>query len=276
MIKAVKIYIMAEVDCKHVVNDSSNTNSITKESIRQKVWTYLEENDLACFPRPVYHRIPNFKGANEAAAKVAELEEFKKAHVVKVNPDKPQENVRFLVLEANKTLLVPTPRLKTGLLNRITPPLGCNKNILRICSTSRGVKEYSVPVSLQSKIKIDLIITGSVAVSKTGLRIGKGEGYADMEYAMMRTVGAINENTVVVTTVHDCQVFDSLPLELFYEHDLPVDIIITPTKIIRCQPRLSKPKSINWSLITEEKFQEIPILRKLQTLQKENEFLTKT
>lgn len=237
---------------------------VSKESIRQEVWAYLEEKDIACFPRPVFHRIPNFKGAHEAAVKLATLEEFKRARTIKVNPDKPQESVRFFALEANKTLLVPTPRLRSGLLNRIIPPLGCGKHILRKCATSQGVKEYSEPVSLEAKIKIDLIVTGCVAVSLSGLRIGKGEGYADMEYAMMRSVGAVPEDTLVVATVHDCQVYKDLPKELFHEHDLSVDIIVTPTRIIRCEPRLPKPKGIFWSLITEEKFKAIPILRTLQ------------
>lgn len=39
-----------------------------------------------------------------------------------------------------------------------------------------------------------------------GWRIGKGEGYADMEYAMMVSMGAVQEDTPVVTIVHDCQV----------------------------------------------------------------------
>lgn len=39
-----------------------------------------------------------------------------------------------------------------------------------------------------------------------GFRIGKGEGYADMEYGMMVSMGAVNDSTVVVTVVHDCQV----------------------------------------------------------------------
>ncbi len=39
-----------------------------------------------------------------------------------------------------------------------------------------------------------------------GYRIGKGEGFADMEYAMMASMGAVCESTVVVTIVHDCQV----------------------------------------------------------------------
>lgn len=39
-----------------------------------------------------------------------------------------------------------------------------------------------------------------------GYRIGKGEGFADMEYAMMVAMGAVNESTVIATVVHDCQV----------------------------------------------------------------------
>ena len=34
----------------------------SKQSIRQKVWEFMERNDIANFPRPVYGRIPNFKG----------------------------------------------------------------------------------------------------------------------------------------------------------------------------------------------------------------------
>ncbi|KAF9801200.1 hypothetical protein SFRURICE_015542, partial [Spodoptera frugiperda] len=66
---------------------------VTKHSFRLKVWRHLESNGLAMFPRPVYNRIPNFKGAPEAAAKLAELDVFKNASTVKVNPDKPQEAV---------------------------------------------------------------------------------------------------------------------------------------------------------------------------------------
>lgn len=39
-----------------------------------------------------------------------------------------------------------------------------------------------------------------------GYRIGKGEGFADMEYALMTCMGAVGESTMVVTIVHDCQV----------------------------------------------------------------------
>jgi 5-formyltetrahydrofolate cyclo-ligase len=35
--------------------------SLTKSSIRENIWSYLEDNNIAQFPRPVFNRIPNFK-----------------------------------------------------------------------------------------------------------------------------------------------------------------------------------------------------------------------
>lgn len=43
-----------------------------------------------------------------------------------------------------------------------------------------------------------------------------------MEYAMMVTMGAVNHHTVVITTVHDCQIVD-IPDELTDDHDLMVN-----------------------------------------------------
>ena len=39
------------------------------------------------------------------------------------------------------------------------------------------------------------------------LRIGKGEGFADLEWALAASNhgGAVSKNTLVATTVHDCQ-----------------------------------------------------------------------
>ncbi|XP_072926454.1 methenyltetrahydrofolate synthase domain-containing protein isoform X2 [Hemitrygon akajei] len=233
---------------------------VTKWDIRQKVWDYMEENNLANFPRPVHHRIPNFKGAAQAAEKLPSLQEFKSTRIVKVNPDKPQENVRLLVLEARKTLLVPTPRLRTGLFNEIVPPPGASKEILRVCSTAQGVKDFSVPVRLDAKVHIDLVVVGSVAVSKEGWRIGKGEGFADLEYSMMVSMGSIDENTVVVTTVHDCQLLD-IPEELMDDHDLIVDYILTPTQVIKTDCKRSKPQGIIWSKVDSGMMKKIPILK---------------
>ncbi|XP_018523450.1 methenyltetrahydrofolate synthase domain-containing protein isoform X1 [Lates calcarifer] len=240
----------------------------SKWDIRQKVWDYIEEKNLANFPRPVHNRIPNFKGAFTACAKVSELQVFTKTPEVKVDPDKPLEGARLAVLQAQKTLLVPTPRLRTGLFNKITPPQGASKEQLRVCSSSQGVRDFSVPVDLDAKVKVDLVVVGSVAVSEKGLRIGKGEGYADMEYGMMASMGAVNESTVVVTIVHDCQVVD-IPEELIESHDLTVDYILTPTRVIKTNCQLPKPQGIIWTKLDTEKLEKIPILKKLRALEEQ-------
>uniref|UniRef100_A0A8C7HI57 Methenyltetrahydrofolate synthase domain-containing protein n=1 Tax=Oncorhynchus kisutch TaxID=8019 RepID=A0A8C7HI57_ONCKI len=240
----------------------------TKWDIREKVWDYIEAKNLANFPRPVHNRIPNFKGAHTACAKVSELQVFNETDEVKVDPDKPLEGARLAVLQARKTLLVPTPRLRTGLFNKIVPPEGASKEELRVCSTSQGVKEFSVPVGLDSKVQVDLLVVGSVAVSEKGYRIGKGEGFADMEYAMMLCMGAVTESTVVVTIVHDCQVVD-IPEDLIESHDITVDYILTPTRVIKTDCQRPKPQGIIWTKLNAEMLEKIPVLKKLRALEEE-------
>ncbi|XP_020844884.1 methenyltetrahydrofolate synthase domain-containing protein isoform X3 [Phascolarctos cinereus] len=240
---------------------------VSKQEIREKIWDYMEAQNIADFPRPVHHRIPNFKGSSHAAERLLHLQEFKMSRTVKVNPDAPQKNARFLALDGRKTLLVPTPRLRTGLFNKIVPPPGATKEILRKCATSQGVKNYSVPIGLDSRVLVDLIVVGSVAVSVKGWRIGKGEGYADMEYAMMVSMGAVREETPVVTIVHDCQVVD-IPEELLGDHDLTVDYILTPTRVIVTGCTRPKPQGIIWSMVSDEMMKRIPILKNLHFREK--------
>ncbi|XP_045047791.2 methenyltetrahydrofolate synthase domain-containing protein isoform X5 [Desmodus rotundus] len=241
---------------------------VSKQDIREQIWDYMESQNIADFPRPVHHRIPNFKGASRAAENFPRLPEFKTARTIKVNPDAPQKNARFFVLNSKKTLLVPTPRLRTGLFNRITPPPGATKDILRKCATAQGVRNYSVPVGLDSRVLVDLVVVGSVAVSEKGWRIGKGEGYADLEYAMMVSMGAVSQGTPVVTIVHDCQVID-IPEALLEGHDLTVDYILTPTRVIATGCARPKPAGVVWSKISGEMMGKIPILRNLRSREKQ-------
>lgn len=247
-----------------IANEEPLPEEVTKQGIRKKVWDYLEKHDLAHFPRPVHGRIPNFKGSQEAAQKLSELDVFKSASTVKVNPDKPQEAVRFLTLEAMKKLLVPIPSLRSGLFQHVQPPSDASKQELKVAASRRGLEQWGKPVGLDAKVKVDLVVLGSVAVSKEGYRIGKGEGYADLEFAMMMRMGAVSQETIVASTVHDCQVFDTLPAQLFKAHDVPVDIIVTPTQIIEISDRLPKPTGIIWSILSERRLHDIPILQTLR------------
>lgn len=240
-----------------------NKVEVSKYSFRRQVWTHFEKNGLVSFPRPVRGRIPNFHGALEAAAKLVELEEFNNACYVKVNIDKPQENVRILTLEKGKKLLVPSQRGKEAILMSVETE-NTDKTTVKAAVSRRGMLELGKPIELGTDIKIDMIVLGSVAVSREGHRIGKGEGFGDLEFAVLAEIGAVTENTLIVTTVHDCQVFDTLPHELFAEHDVPVDVIVTPTEIIRVANRLPKPKGILWNILSDRKMKLMAVLQPLR------------
>jgi 5-formyltetrahydrofolate cyclo-ligase len=129
------------------------------------------------------------------------------------------------------------------------------------------------------------VVVGSTAVCPdTGARVGKGEGFAELEWGILTQQGNLDADKVlVVTTVHDCQVFDPLnepwkslmaendnqeqtttPFGTLTQHDVPVDIIVTPTRIIRVPNRLPKPSGVFWDLLSPQKLSQIRVLQELK------------
>ena len=233
--------------------------SLEKERIREKVWRILEEKGVTRFPRPVFGRIPNFHGAKEAAQRLAATEEFRASRGAKVNPDAPQNPVRRLILEAGKRLIMPTPRLRGGFL--LLDPKRIPRSLYREAATIRGAFRLGTPLSPHELPHVDLIVCGSVAVTPQGLRIGKGGGYSEFEYAILREVGLVDEETPIATTVHNLQIVAEAPRE---EFDFTVDLIATPTRLLRARGRRFRPKGILWDRVSEERLEEIPLLKELR------------
>ena len=187
----------------------------------------MEERGIASFPRPIFRRIPNFVGAKKAAQNLKKLPEYKAAKVVFCNPDSPQRPIREMALRDGKKVVMATPRLSKGFL--LLNPSLIPKNRIFEASTIRGAFRYGRFVK-SSEVKVDLFIAGSVAVSMDGGRLGKGTGYSDKEYAILKDSGGLAPETLVVTTVHDAQIVEKIPQD---EWDVPVNVIVTPTRVIR-------------------------------------------
>jgi 5-formyltetrahydrofolate cyclo-ligase len=229
----------------------------TKAEIRKEIWDLLEKKKVVTFPLPVSGRIPNFIGANLAAQKLKELDAWRKARVIKSNPDSPQKSVREKALRQGKTVYMAVPRLRDErCFIKIDP-----KKILSVseASTIKGAFRYGEKVFPEELEKIDLIIVGSVAVNREGAKVGKGGGFSDLEYALAREYGIVDDSTPTVTTVHSLQIVDyEIPME---KHDVPMDYLITNNTIIKTDSPYKKPKGIHRDLLGN-KIEEIPILRK--------------
>ena len=192
-----------------------------------RVWRLMEEREIARFPRPVFDRIPNFVGAAKAAARLRELSEYRAAQTVCCNPDAPQRPVREMALKDEKVLFMATPRLQQGFL--ILDPNTISRSSIPKASTIRGAFKHG-RFAAPSEAKVELFVAGSVAVSLDGGRLGKGSGYSDKEYALLKESGGLSAKALVVTTVHDAQIVEEIPQDAW---DVRVDVIVTPTKTIR-------------------------------------------
>ncbi|HJU05382.1 MAG TPA: 5-formyltetrahydrofolate cyclo-ligase [Nitrospiraceae bacterium] len=229
----------------------------TKEQARQAVWDRLQSEGLARFPFPPHGRIPNFKGAQEAATRLFELPLFAPAKRIKVNPDAPQRYVREEALRRGITVYVPTPRLRAG-FKRLDPARVPSSNITEAASLSKG-RRWAEDVALADLPTMDAIVCGSVAVTRSGRRCGKGEGYSDLEYAILRELG--HPPVPVLTTVHAVQVVEDLPWEAT---DLPLSAIVTPAETIQITNPPPEPHGITWHLLTAQDYEEMPVLQELR------------
>ena len=238
---------------------------VSKASIRSEVWTKLQADGVTTSSTVFLNRIPNFKGTDEAAQRFSETDEFQRAKTICINADRAQDKIQYFTVQAKKTLLIQIPLLiRKGFLKAIKIPDDLPEERISKLTNRPAIGAYGKTVPLNEDKKVDIVVMGSVAVTKSGNRIGKGEGFADIEYAMMLKTGMLTPNTIVVTTVHDSQVYDTLPQELFKDHDVGVDLIVTPTQVIRVSPSPQKTAGINWSLLSNRRLKIFPILRQLR------------
>lgn len=228
-----------------------------KSRIRQRVWDRLEREGIARFPFPPHGRIPNFAGAEAAAARLFTHPLLERARSIKVNPDAPQLPVRRMALERGITVYMPTPRLRAGFLC-LDPARIPRSQLAAAASLSKG-RRYAREVALDALPTPDLLVVGSVAVSRRGARCGKGEGYADLEYGILRALG--HPRMPVATTVHPAQIVPHLRREAT---DLPLWLIVTPDETHEVKRPARGPDGIDWRRLRAADLEAMPLLAELR------------
>jgi len=228
-----------------------------KDEARSAVWDVLEREGAARFPFPPHGRIPNFQGAGRAAERLFRHDLLEGAGRLKINPDAPQRHVRIEALRQGCIVYVPSPRLKSG-FKRLDPGAIPEDNIEAAAALS-NMDQWAEPVPVGQLSPVDAIVTGSVAVTRSGRRCGKGEGYSDLEYAILRELG--HDAVPVVTTVHPLQIVETVPVDA---HDLPLSLIVTPDETIDVDNPPSAPTGVDWTALSEEDLDAMPVLRQLR------------
>ena len=229
-----------------------------KDEVRERIWALMESERVARFPG-ARGRIPNFIGAEKAADRLAGRTEWQAAQAMKINPDAPQLPVRARALAEGKRVYMAVPRLVEDRPFLLLDPARLPVPPRRAASI-KGAGRFGVPVGVEEMPQLDLVVCGTVAVNRAGVRIGKGGGFSDLEFGLLTEAGLVNGDTAIATTVHDLQVVaESLPET---EHDFRPDLIVTADAVVSTRtPR--RPPGILWDHLDEEKIAAIPVLARL-------------
>jgi 5-formyltetrahydrofolate cyclo-ligase len=155
----------------------------TKQAVRERVWDRLQREGASSDP---HGRIPDFLGAAATAQRLAALPAWQRAHVLKTNPDQAQLPVR--ALRKGKLLYMAVPKLADPLpFFRLDPTeLDGEPEVLAAHRTAAPV---APKVAVGDMHPVDLIVCGRVAVNLSGVRIGKGAGYSDIDVALLAQAG---------------------------------------------------------------------------------------
>jgi 5-formyltetrahydrofolate cyclo-ligase len=243
-----------------------------KDAIRQEVWSELRR---VARPDSRFHWnfsefIPDFEGSERCAKTIRDMEAYADAQYVFVTPDNGLTLVRQFCLEDGKDLLVSTYGISRGFL--LVPAGSVPPERVEYAATLDGLDYVGQPATLRQLrggARLDLLITGAAAISRQGLRFGKGHGYFDIEWGIFSELGVVDGDTPVIAVVHECQVVD-VALEPS-EFDTVVDYIATPPRVLTPQGPHPKPTGIAWHALEDGMMDQIPPLRELKELLEEDQ-----
>lgn len=241
---------------------------VSKAYYRQDAWMAMRNRSQET-SGPTNHinrKIPYFPEADVCAERLKNTIEFLNTKTIKVNIDLAQEAVKLQALKAGKTLFVAPSQKSDYLYAKIKPcdvdevPLAQQKRIVKMLAGEETYEELGI----EHAEPLDMIVVGCVAVTESGQRIGKGNGYVDLEIGILVELGVITQRTVIATTVADEQVYPPLPDDMFTPVDFHIDLIVTPTRTLRPERPSPRAVGIQWPLLSSRRLEVVRVLKKLK------------
>lgn len=207
--------------------------------------------------------IADFAGSDRCAESVRQLDVYQRGGPVFITPDNSTEALRAQAMADDRTIIMTTYGIGRGFLQLDSATVPAEER--RYAATLDGMDRYARPISLvelRDGPVIELLVTGGSAVSANGVRFGKGHGYFDLEWAILSEVGRVDASSQIVDVVHDCQVVaETLSGE---DHDVPVDWIVTPTRVLHVADTGRQLGRVRWELLAGSPLENIPPIQELR------------
>ncbi len=135
--------------------------------LREQIWSNLVRENAAAYPMPPHGHNPNFKGARAAAANLMLHPTLKASSVVLVGMEAALLPLREMILEAEKTLIVPHRTKKDAFWKLENTPKKAAK-----------IGNFHLFGSSCDLTGVQCAVIASVAIDAGGNRLSKGFGFA--------------------------------------------------------------------------------------------------
>ncbi|WP_251329406.1 5-formyltetrahydrofolate cyclo-ligase [Haloplanus pelagicus] len=240
-----------------------------RNEVRERVWSQLREvaRPDSRFAWDFGEFIADYEGSDAGAERLLDLADDHDCESWLVTPDNNLDPLRERLIERPTPFLMPTYGIRRGFLS--LDPADVPDGAAAFASVLDGMTRFAERAPLDAleadHPPLDVMVTGASFVTPDGLRMGKGHGFFDLEWAMLRQVGLATEDTLVVAAVHDVQLLSetAAPEGMVADHDTVVDYVVTPTRTHRVEGDRQKPSGIHWGLLTESEIRAIPPLETL-------------
>lgn len=90
--------------------------------------------------------------------------------------------------------------------------------------------------ALDSDTPLDIVVVPGLAFDREGNRLGRGGGYYDrlLQGVFQRCAEKQWPRPLLIALAFEEQILDEIPMDA---HDMPVDVVVTPSQWIDCQTR---------------------------------------
>lgn len=207
--------------------------------------------------------VPDFDGSRLAQERIRAMDAYMDARVVFIAPDNSLNGLIRDSLGDGKQVVVPTYAMRRGMV--LLDPDSVPVEHREFASTLDGLERFGHTMAvddLRALGRIDLMVTGAIALTRGGVHVGSGDAFLDIEWGILSTLGLVAPETPVLGLVHERQVVDAdlTPKPL----DITVDTIVTPQAAVPTAPHHPRPKGIVWSQLDEQRLATIAYLRELK------------
>ena len=151
------------------------------------------------------------------------------AHDASRIPTRPSFRCALRALEDGKLVYMAVPRLAEPEPFFVLDPARLADPPSRAASIKSAARSART-VAIEAMAPVDLVVTGCVAVSEDGARLGKGGGFSDLEFALAAAAGLVDDRH----GRRDDRPRRAGPADAgaipAVAHDIRVDLIATPTR----------------------------------------------